>query len=512
MKHTINTGLARTNIIDKSNNNFEDLYQNTGSRIQRFLMKCNEYKPYSLDQTVRVSLVGDSIAELWQRTSFFINNILTSLYPNVTFEFRHIISGGTGARQMLGSLGDLIGWNPDLVIFMEYEAPKSDIDYCDTFLRILSERTSSEFAIIPWTLQRPAMDLIASKNISGFNTSEYAIIRQVMFSVGIRNNAEIIDWHRVPMSNLFKGINTSADYYTGAEIIHPDITKIFYEQGAETVTRHFSPLLTTITDPNGEMDFVNNSSIHTPSNIQKESILRLSEAVDSADFSDITVSGTLTTSYTKKDNTGQMLIMSTIGDYIEFKFTGVGFILSYLADIIGQIGFTIDGVVPSTLIPDYATMFWSGTVGVLLNSGKRPYKVFVNSNILDNNVNKQNFKLTITSNNNLGNIAYTLYDADNNTNYGNGNFNTDSTFAINGGELMIPNKYAGMLNYTEVSGLYLSGDYFFSVEKNRYDSISITDEDLTKYVRFTGLERKEHTLRITNLAGTVKLDSFKSLI
>ena len=167
---------------------------------------------------------------------------------------------------------------------------------------------------------------------------------------------------------------------------------------------------------------------------------------------------------------------------------------------------------PNTLIKDYADCH-SGYLS-------RPYKVIINSNILANDETQRQFRFTLgtivrNGSNIITSAPYTLTDVTKAATVGTGNFNADSTFSYDGGSITVPSQYCAYPNLREYTLLDIPsvvGSVFdFYIRKNWYNTVDVTDTDLTTTTRIYGLERGNYTIKITRNSGTINLDSIMEL-
>lgn len=498
MKQIIsNSGTAGTGFIDPCNNNFNEIFQRPGSRMQHFLAKVNAPASILKDSTIRVALIGDSIAGGWALSDHWFFNQLPLIYPQATFEFKLVSFGGTGANFQIACVNEIVNWDPDLVLYMEYENNLVQFEYTRRTLIELTDKTNSDICLVPWTLRKGDMDYIAAKNHSAWIAGQSYSHIIALIQLCAEFNIEYINWHYDVIPGLWDGTYTSANFFDGAETIH--VNDYFYEVANNSIKRHFARYSDTL---DGNI-FLNNYLLNSYAP-QKTKQIALAEAITLPDLTKATKSGTWSVVSVNTDKSYEVLRSSTPTDYIERKFTGIGVELSYFGGHVGEIGILVDGVALSTLLKDYQTQF-TAVGGGVLGSTNRPLKVIVNSNILTNAETERVFKITMTSA-----TAYTLYDVTaGNTVVDTGSISSDKTVSYLGGSITIPAMYANIANFvpTIVSGT----SWQFSLKKNWYDSVAVSADNLTHTVRIFGLERKEHTVRMTCNSGTISLDSLMEL-
>lgn len=489
-------GQAGTGIIIPSNDNFDELYQKPGIRMQKFLSKCIAPSNILKDDTIRVCLIGDSISGSYSSSTVWFFDVLPTLYPNANFEFKLVSLGGTGSDYILSCTQELINWNPDLVFFMEYENNLIQFEYSRIILREFRSKTNSDICIVPWTLRKGDMDYLTAKDHTNWIASDSYSHRAALAKLASENNAEYIDWHILMIQKLWDGDVDSDHYFDGAETVHPNDN--FFVDANEIIKNHFIDY----SKVENNKIFTNVFLLNNPTD--GIDITQLTECVALPDITDITKSGTWSIVSADTDKSNDVIQSSTSTDYLEKTINGIGFELSHFGGAVGQFGILIDGVAPNTLLKDYQTQF-TAIGGGTLGSTARPFKVIVDSNVLSNDEDERVFSITMTSS-----TAYTLRDVTNATDIRTGALiSQDEVFSVTGGQLTVPYKYANVANFrqTITSGM----SWQFSIKKNWYNTVDIAADSLTTVTRIFGLERGEHTIKLTVNSGTVNLDSIMEL-
>lgn len=500
MKKEATLGNVQDIFLPQVNNNFDDLYCRSGSRMQRFLTKAATPSFLLKDETVRVCVVGDSVMNTWKNSSLYILDMLPIIYPNATFEFKDIIYGGTGNEYINSSMWDIINWNPDLVIYMDYESIYYRVDFSRIILRELRNRTSSDIAIVPYTILRTGMEFIQAKNFSGWLDSTSYQIRMFFEQLASDFNAEFIDIHEIIIKYLWDGTYTVDRYYVEGEGVHPGDN--YWIDAYPAILRHFG-------DNNLLVDnkvIVNKQLFNNYSNgiVYKY----FSEAIYYPDLTSIIKNGTWAANNVTVDKSNTMLTTSEASAYVETTFFGTGFELAYINNAVGEFKIEIGlngGVLasPSNLLKDYASIIYNYPVSTPV-SINGPLKVIVDSNILSNSEESRIIEIETTSS-----TAYKVTDITNSTLLGTGIISNDGVFSCTGGQFTIPAYYSSALNFR---GSIVTGTkYRFYIKKNWFDAVITESSNSTGVIRIFGLQKSTHTLRITHLSGTISLDSIMEL-
>lgn len=487
------TGNFESDVVDNSNANFTQLYNRSkgyGSKIQKFLMKLrSEEDRY---ETIRIGLIGDSILGFWEASGYDFIAYLQSLFPNKIFEKLVIKLGGTGSAYFQAGVWEMANYNPDLIIIGEWES-YSEVDWLENMFKTFRERCSSDIAIYPFSMISTDMDLLSANDISGFIIGETQQYRNWYFSISQKYNCEILDIHQPWIKVLLDGTETSSTLLQ--DTIHP--TDLAFSYWYEELDNHFSPT----------WDY-EQMSYHNDGKYFKTIYFR--ESIQIPDFTEVLNSGTWDVNEALIDNSIACLRSSTPNDYIEFIINGIGFELSHFGDAVGQYGLLIDGVAPNTLLRDYATENGGSEL-------QRMYKIIVNSNILDNDEAERAFYFTVLTvtrdvDDNITSLTYEIEDVTNAVVVGEGEATQDETFTYNGGSFTLPAMYAGVPNLRDVNNTFVVGySSQFNIKKNWYDTIDISADNLTTVTRIFGLDRGDHTVRLTVNSGTVNLDSIMEL-
>jgi len=221
----------------------------------------------------------------------------------------------------------------------------------------------------------------------------------------------------------------------------------------------------------------------------------------------ITFSGSWLSNFNTEGNT--YIKSSTIGDYIEIPFTGVGFEINTLTSgATNNHTILIDGVAPSTLALEYCSMIVGKSTSDSQWWFHRFFAAYVTTPFMTNDETEIEFEIKVNSitrngSNVITGMVYTL--SQNGTSLGTGNINTDSIFTFRGGQIHIPAKVYGFANIMEsTSGdpnipgsgynFYVNDIHSFKVRKTWKDTFNSAT---TPYVQISGLTRGNHTLRIT---------------
>jgi len=473
MKNKIkDTSSAGVGIIDPCNINFNELYNAPGCKIQRFVAKAISSNCYK-DETLRIAIWGDSLLNSY-KDSFKL--LLQTIYFDKTIEFKDVHQGGTGSNYHISMMWEIINWNPDLIICFEHEGFGFQADFEDTIFKLIKQKTSSDLILVPWSITQSDMELIYNRDLESWRESDSYKIRQWFWSKAAKYDAQIIDWNQFAIEDLYNNTITPAELHI--DEIH--LSETFYEDYAT---------------PAMELNFADIYNL--PNQINHKSdwfkSVNFSDAVFLPDLTELTKSGTWSGIAVTVDKTANGLRSSEEGAYIESNFDGIGFELSYFGGHIGQIGVLIDGVATNTLLKDYATSPNSNMVGA--------YKVIVDSNILSNSETSRQFRITM-----LSATTFSVTDVTNSTVVlASGSISADQTFSVTGGQLTIPANYANITNWR---GTITTGNTFtFYVKKNWYNTIDVIANNLTNTVRIFGLERGNHTVKLTCNSGTITLDS-----
>ena len=168
---------------------------------------------------INVSILGDSILGVWNGSAYELVTYLSGLYPDKTFEKRQIKLGGTGSPYFMAGMWQICHYNPDLIIIIEYEG-WTENDYLETMFRYFRKYTSSDIAVIPWSLHAVEMDKLSAGNIDGFIEGQDQIIRQNFFTLCSKYGVQIIDVHQPWFRVLLDGTETSATLL--ADTLHPN--------------------------------------------------------------------------------------------------------------------------------------------------------------------------------------------------------------------------------------------------------------------------------------------------
>jgi len=459
------------------NDNFNQLFQFPNFAIQNFISKIRSSKNVYKDNTIRVSVWADSI---WNSYLNEFQLALDARFPNVDIEYKHAQLGGTGSDYHAALVEEIINYNPDLLIIEEYEGGARQAEIFESLLKRIREYTSASVLINPFPISGGDMDLLSNGNIAGFKASGSYIIRQYMYSLAAKYGCGVYDWDLKLIRDLINGDVTKEQ--VTADNVHR--LQYFYDVYASDLFDVFFQ----------ELHLNEHLSI---SYTNKENSYNCADAVELSDITEIVSSGTFASQEINTDKTVNTLRSSTVSDYIEVDFDGVGVEIAMFGSGVGSVDVLVDGVAPSTLIKDYATAANNYLTGL--------HKIIVNSNILSNNETEREFLVTMTSA-----TEYTLRDVTNAVDIRTGALITqDETFTVTGGELKIPANYASVNNWR---GTITTGQtYSFSVKKNWHDTINITADSLTQVTRLFGLKKGSYKLRLTVASGTVDFDQIREL-
>jgi hypothetical protein len=482
MNNEITTGAFGANAKTQLNNNFEYIFQNVGSKLQRFYSKVNSSNVFK-DETIRIVIWGDSLLNIYIAT---LKAFLNATYPEKTIEYKEVHQGGTGSNYHISMLWESINWNPDLIMCFEHEGFGIQGEIEETVFKLIKDKTSSDVVLIPWSitlsdmayLHLPIQDIPAWKNSASYK------IRQWFSAMASKYNFLMIDWNLTAIRDLMKGTITPSDLH--ADAVH--YSNLFYSNYSHPVIQsHFS-----------ELHLGEHYNHHFGDYFRS---IYFFEPLILPDVSDIEINGTWSDVAVNLDKTSVAAESSDSNAWMKAKINGIGFELAYFGHYTAQIGLfiVVDGVdTPlSTILKDYATSPNNSQVG--------PYKVIVDTNILSNNETQREFRITMTSA-----TAYTLRDVTNSTDIRTGCLiSQDEVFSVTGGQLTIPANYAKITNWR---GTIANGQtYTFYVRKNWYDTIDVTATSLTHVIRVFGLERGEHIIKVKCNSGTISLDSIMEL-
>lgn len=482
-------------VVNSNSDELFNKYKNYGSGIQKFLMKLRSddtrYKEIS------IGVAGDSILGRWNISPDELVAYLTSLYPNKTFTKIQVKLGGTGSPYFMAGLWQLCNYSPDLVIIMEYEG-WSENDYLNTMFRYLRKYSSSDIAVIPWSMHKTEMDKLSAGNISGFISGQDNTIMKVFLSMCSNYGAQMIDVRQPLIPKLISGEVVSTDVLV--DDLHPNDAGIHL--WVEEFDKHFSPIW--------DYEHLQYNGVEKFFNI---SFFR--EALEMPDVTDFVLSGTWDTNLVNNETIGieKCLRTSDTGAYIEFYFEGIGFELHQYNGAIGQLGILIDDVAPSTFMKNVADQIYAA------NELEKMYKCIVNSNLLADSESSRLFYLKVQTvtrvDGEVTECTYKLIDITKGSIIVEENLNAlaDETIEYDGGSITIPAQYAGVQNLRSDSETPFAVDAIWQlyIRKHYSDSVTQTADGLRKITRFTGLERKKHKIRIIRQSGTINLESFMEL-
>lgn len=476
-------GSIQNDIVGNSNDNFTEIFNkgvNYGKGIQRFLSKLRN-QVNQKNTTIRIAWIGDSITEKWIASASSPASYFAARYPDLTFEYRNIAWGGTGSDYIVSGAIEVINFNPDLIVYGEWETlPSAELS--ETIFAMFNDLTSADVMLFPFTMSSGDMQFFVDNDMVSYKASNIYQVRKWWATMVQKYNFGYLDIHQPWMRTLLDGSESIATL--SLDGLH--VTDHAYTYTWETMDLAFSD---------------NYDNEHLIYNESKEfKTIYLPDVIKLPDVTKIIKSGTWVNTQPTLDKTNWAIQSNQAGAYIETTFEGIGIELAHFGANIGVFDILINGVQPSTLLKDYAIMS-----GQYLH---KVYKCIVNTNVLSNNdldnTTANNLYLEFTSA-----TEYKVMKSVNSTLVTTGNINSDNTFAWLAGSLTIPALYGGITNFR---GTFVAGQIFgIAFYKNWKNQITQAADSLTTVTRLFGLPRGTHTLRLTVVSGTVNLDSIMEL-
>lgn len=478
-----------------------------GANISRFLAKVwskhSSFNDTYRQPSIKVSMIGDSIVNSIQGSLSKIENILAEQYPGVQFEYKHIPLGGMRAAQMMPAVWEVINWNPDLVIYGEWEDYKqswNDRHYWESIVRLFRDYSQTDIALFAHSIVNPSAEFLANNNIQGYLTDIYSQtpkVRSTFMAIAKKYNCEFMDFQQPLIEGLLDGTYTVNQILK--DFVHP--TDVSCNVWGKVMKQHFVPIW-------------ENESYGQITGSETQKTYYLQEAVTVSDIPQFSTTGTWGQNNdsdmlkSEADNsTVELHSESCAGWQLVYKNTGKKF------DIL------IDGKKPSTILSEYTTQP-SG------NHFAKFQKVQVSGNVLTDLQSERKFKLVVTSasrnsadKNKLTALTYNIVDKSTSMVLkANCNAFEDTMVNVGNGSLTIPYKYAGQINiidsgydpnYPEPENgnfIKVGNEFEFSVLKNYYDTLVTDNDNSIGIVDLFPLKRGNHSIKIIAENG-VELDS-----
>lgn len=418
--------------------------------------------------SIRVTLFADSI---WASSSMkqdLVDWLLEEFeIPNDNVDV-NCCWGGYSVLDYIPCLdGSVLNPNIDLFIFSEY----GGTEYMDQMLAIIRSRTNADIVLGTWTLQTEAM-----------GRPRY----WELVDLARRYDCELHDVNALLLNKLADG--TLNPMLTSPDSVHLSAA------GAEYV---FADFVAHFQNDRYYNEYINGSI--------REDIFFLGAEVI------MPVNGiTLNGSWTKVDGaypeTGIYAASSTIDNYIEITFTGIGFEAVFATNAVENVhNVLIDSAAPSAYVSsgrylEYCTQIIGKTQTNATWYFHRFFAAYVTAPFMTNDEEEVEFEIVLGAPTRDGEgvlttLPYTLKQGDDTL--GTGDIFEDSTFTFRTtGEITIPATVYSIPNYKEASGYpFTEGDTMqFFARKTWKDSI---DTNTETYLRVAGLARGEHILRIT---------------
>jgi len=473
-----------------------------GANISRFLAKAwskhSSFNDTYRQPTIKVSLIADSIGNSLQaNANSKIENILASQFPNVQFEYNHCLMGGTAANNMMSKVWEIINWNPDLVIYGEWESYKKDYwdrNYWESIIRLIRNYTQADIALFAHSIVRPSAEFLEANDIQGYLTGTYSQthrVRSTFMAIAKKYNCEFMDFQQPVIVGLLDGTYSVSDILN--DFVHP--TVLACNLWAGIMKQHFVPIW-------------EHESYAQVTGSETQKTYYLQEVATIPDITEIKSSGSWenSDSYMLKSNADNSTIgldsENVCGWELAYKNNGKSFSI------------LIDEQNPSDIISQYAT-FPSGNIFAHIS------KVSITGKVLTDSQFIRDFKLKIKTvtrdaNANLTGATFDLIDASTNVVLqADCSAFTDTAIAVGSGQIIISYRYAGARNIKdsgydanypepEVGNIIKVGDeYTFSVKKNCADTITPTNDNSVSIVSIFPLKRGKHTIKITATNGTI---------
>lgn len=488
---------------------------NIGLGLQRFYAKVWS-KSYGWDdtykqKTIKVVSFADSIGNSIGEQRF--KSLLSSAYPDITFEWMFVHYGGSGAWHMLAKAKEAIMFNPDLVFIGEWETYGknfADQQTLDTLIMLFKQHTQADIALWAHSLRRESTTLLEANNITDYLSSYTHRIRCAMMSYARKYSCEFMDIQQPVIQKLLLGEMTSDDVFASAtDVIHPSqaTVTIFMQE----MQKHFLPVW-------GNEAISNNIG----NNPQVTRIF--SEAIEMPDISHIKVTGTCSWEKVNTDRSGQLL-KADEGAIIEFDLNNCcGCEITTFGKYAGSYKTYIDGLPASSVIKDYGTCAISPDAAEnnsMAGIFSRIHKIVVVDNILADNESVLPFKIVVTSVDFTGDAASIGYDLyQNTTKVGSGNINQNSVFTYREARILVPSTYGFDNNYrsseydtnypapSNIEAIEVGDEFNFEVRKGAVDTMSITADNLTHANNLLGLKRGCYKVKLEVVNGSVCFDSY----
>jgi len=463
-----------------------------GANISRFLSKVwskqSSYDDIYRQPTIKVSMIGDSIVNSIQASPNKIENILATQYPNVRFEYMHVALGGMRAAQMMPKVWEIINWNPDLIIYGEWEdyiQSWKDRHYWESIIRLFRDYSQADIALFAHSIVQPSAEFLAANDIQGYLTGTYSQthrVRSTFMSIAKKYNCEFMDFQQPIIEGLLDGTYTVSNILN--DFVHP--TTLACQIWGNVMKQHFVPIwehetYAQVTGVNPQKTYYLQEAITMPDIKQFRTTGNWSRNVDCMLKSDA------------NDSTIELESESCSGWQLVYKNTGKNFSL------------LIDGKQPSDVLPQYATQ----PTG---NQFAKIQKVEVSGLVLADQQSEHKYKLVVTgltrnagSNNKLTELKYNLVDVANGTVLQTGcDAFADTIVNIGAGSLLIPKEYAGQqniidsgydVNYPEPpANVIRVGDEFeFSVKKNYHETVTTTSDGSVGIINIFPLKKGIHS-------------------